>query len=140
MARNFVCHARYGLNPEDSLRLCAKRNSCLEWIIDAMAAKKLEQICRVLIDDDVGVRNVNAKAIRQGFFTILYTMLEKRLEKRCIRGMTLPSNVFSNRDMFLSEASANGISITSAICLPSPSMNRALKEPASDEFPKFTSC
>lgn len=54
--------------------------------------------------------------------------------------LTRASRVLRRREMFFSLASASGISITSASWFPSPSTNRALKEPVSVVVGAETSC
>lgn len=74
MARNLVGHARNGLDLENSLRLGAEGNSRFERVLDAMVAKELKEIGRVLVNDDVAAGNVNSESIREEFFSFLDTV------------------------------------------------------------------
>lgn len=64
-------HAGNGLDFEDRLGLGAKGDRCLEGVLNAMIAKKLEEVGRILVDNNVGVGNVYAKTVGQKLFLIL---------------------------------------------------------------------
>lgn len=66
-------HARDSLDFEDGLGLGAERDSCLKRILDAMTAEELEQIGRILVDDDIGLGDVYAEAVREILFFLLET-------------------------------------------------------------------
>lgn len=134
-----VRHARDGLHLEHSLWFGAEGDGRFEGILDAMIAEKLEKIRGVLVDDDVCARDVDAKAIWEELFLVLRNT-SALLCAQVTAVLTLAIKVFSRSDRFFSEASANGTSITSAICCPSPSRNLALNEPAGPACAAVTSC
>lgn len=142
MAGYLARHARYHLHAEDGLRLGAEGDRRLEGVGYAMASEELEEICRVLVDNDVGVGNVDTEAIGQELFSILYaggiSLEPTDYYTKNLR--TLPNKVLSSSEIFFSLASASGTSITSANWLPSPSTKRALKDPASVDAGPDTSC
>ena len=72
MAGYLACHARYHLHAEDGLGLGAEGDRRLEGVRYAMASEEVEQICRVLVDDNVGVGDVNTEAVGQELFSILW--------------------------------------------------------------------
>lgn len=66
-----MSHACNGLYFENSLWLSAERDCCLEGVLNAMATEELQQIGGILVDNDIGVGDVNAKAVREPFFLFL---------------------------------------------------------------------
>ena len=139
MAWNTVSHARDCLDLEHGLRLCTKSDGRLERVLDSMAAQKLEKIRRVLINNDVGLGDMNSEAVRQVFLFFLDERIRQISKPSIGAKHTLINSVFSRSDRFFSEASARGTSITSAICWPSASRKRALKDP-SGPLAAVTSC
>jgi hypothetical protein len=138
-------HARDCLDFEDSLRLGAQRDCCFKGVLDAMAAQKLKQVGRILVDNNVRLRNMYSKAIRQKLFSFLIVQLISQTRSfddffRTNVRQTLAKSVFNKSDRFFSDASARGTSITSAICFPSLSRKRALNEPAGPAATALTSC
>lgn len=58
---------------EDRLWFCGERNGGLKWIFHAMFSKNFEKLgrARIGIDDNIGVRDLDTKAIRGEIFAIL---------------------------------------------------------------------
>lgn len=71
MPRYSMRHARDCLDFENSLRFGAQRYCCFKGVLDAMAAQKLEQVGRILVNNDVCLWNMYSKAIRQKLFSFL---------------------------------------------------------------------
>lgn len=71
MSRYLVRHARDGLDLEDSLWLGTEGDSRFEGVLDAMIAKKLQQIGRVLINNDICAGDVDSEAVGEEFLLVL---------------------------------------------------------------------
>jgi hypothetical protein len=147
VTRNAVGHARHAAYLEHGLRLGAEGDGRLEGVLDAMVAEELEEVGWVLVDNDLGIGDVYTEAVGQEIFLILDIIEPIQLAKALQIAeytpqsrLTLAINVFSSRERFFSDASARGTSMTSAICFPSPSRNRALNEPAGPCAAIVTSC
>lgn len=71
MSRYPVRHACDGLDLEDGLRLSAEGDCRLKWVLNSMIAQKLEEIRRVLINDDFAIGDVDSEPVREKLFLIL---------------------------------------------------------------------
>ncbi len=72
MSGDAMRHARDSLYLEYSLGLCTQCDCGLERVGNAMFLKELEEVCGVLVDDNILARYVDAEAVRGKVFTILY--------------------------------------------------------------------
>lgn len=142
MARYSMGHSRNCLDFEDSLRFGAERYRRLERVLNTMAAQQLEKVGRILVNNNVCLRDVYSKPVGEKLFPVLNFFDPSARAPVCENGreQTLASSVFNNSDRFFSDASARGTSMTSAICCPSLSRNRALNEPAGPATTAETSC
>jgi hypothetical protein len=91
MPGDLVGHPSDSLDLEDGLGLGAEGDRRLKGILDAMIAKELEEIGRVLVDDDVCVGNVDAKTVREKFFPILDVEPSQQQSQRQAVGVSYSS-------------------------------------------------
>lgn len=58
------------LDFEDGLGLSRQRDRGLEGVGDAVASEEAEEVGRVLVDDDVGARDVDAETVGEEVFFV----------------------------------------------------------------------
>lgn len=64
-------HARHSANLEHGLRLGTQGDCGFKGVLDAMAAQQLEQVCGVLVDDDVAVGDMDSESVGNKVFFFL---------------------------------------------------------------------